>query len=131
MTDGSPKPGAEKELDALRERVAELEGLGAENKQTEEALRDSEQRFRELAEMFPEVIFETNLKGDLTFVSRRGYEVFGYSVQDFERGINALDIIALQERERARRTSDVCSQGRRSVRTNTRGLLEGAGRSPS
>ena len=86
------------------DRVTGVHGVLAditEQKQAEEDLRDSEQRFRELAEMFPEIIFETNLKGDLTFVSKRAYQVFGYSIQDFERGINALDIIALPDREKA------------------------------
>jgi PAS domain S-box-containing protein len=38
---------------------------------------------------------------NLTFVNRRALELFGYAQQAFDKGINALDMIAPQDRERA------------------------------
>jgi len=73
----------------------------SELKETEYALRESEKRFRNLAELMPETIFEADLEGNLTFVNRKAYDYFGYTRQDFERGLNCFDMIAPDDRERA------------------------------
>ena len=72
-----------------------------ESKQKENALQESEERFRELAELMPETIFEADLKGDLTFVNRKAYDHFGYTEKDFNQGLNAFDMIIPQDRDRA------------------------------
>ena len=72
-----------------------------ERKQAENALIESRERFKELAELLPETIFETDMEGNLTFVNRSAFKQFGYDVEDFERGLNAFDMIAPSHRERA------------------------------
>ena len=72
-----------------------------ERKQTEEALRASEQRFRELADMLPGVVFEADRDLNLTYVNRDALEVFGYSRQEFEQGLNGLEMIIPEDRNRA------------------------------
>ena len=67
----------------------------------EEALRSSEKRFRELADSLPQVIFETDQKGKLTYVNQNAYDLFGYTRNDFEKGINAIDMLIAEDRERA------------------------------
>jgi PAS domain S-box-containing protein len=86
----------------------ELVLLGAvtditERKQAEEMLRESEKRFRNIAEMLPEVVFELDLSGNLIFANRKAYEIFGYSEEAFARGLNAFDMIAPEERDIARK----------------------------
>jgi PAS domain S-box-containing protein len=66
-----------------------------------EALRNSEERFRELAETLPETVFETDLQGMVTFANRNAFDCFGYTQQDFAGGLNALDFIATCDIERA------------------------------
>jgi PAS domain S-box-containing protein len=73
----------------------------AERKQAEEALRESRERFRELAELLPETIFETDMQGGLTFVNRSAFNQFSYVPEDFEESLNAFDMIAPLDRERA------------------------------
>ncbi len=73
-----------------------------ERKRTEAALRQSEERFRELAELLPEIVFEMDAKGRITFVNRKSYDLTGYSVDDFERGFEAVDLLVQEDRERAR-----------------------------
>lgn len=72
-----------------------------ERKRNKEALRESENRYRELAEMLPQVVFEVDLRGHFIFFNRHGLELFGYTAED----LNSLDIfqlIAPHDRERAR-----------------------------
>ncbi len=67
----------------------------------EEALRESEERFHSLSELLPEAIFEMNLDGRLTFVNRFAFEQFRYSLESFEQGLNAFDMIVPEDRQRA------------------------------
>lgn len=71
-------------------------------KQAEQALVESESRFRELAEMLPEVIFETDTNLNLTYANQHAFELFRYSVEDFEQGLNGLDMIELKDRDRVK-----------------------------
>lgn len=73
----------------------------AERKQAEEALVESRGRFKDLAELLPGTIFETDLNGNLTFVNRSAFKQFGYEVEDFEKGLNAFDMIEPSDRGRA------------------------------
>ena len=72
-----------------------------ERKRTEEALRESEKRFRDLSEMLPEIAFETDADMNLSFASKQAFTLFGYSQQEFEDGINALDLLVSEDKERA------------------------------
>ena len=68
---------------------------------TEEALRESEKRFRELADSLPQVVFETDEKGNLPFANENAFIVFGYTRDDFDKGINVLQAIIPAEHKRA------------------------------
>jgi PAS domain S-box-containing protein len=72
-----------------------------ENKRSEELLRKSEFRFRELAEMLPSVVFETDAQGILTFVNRKAFDRFEFTQEDFAGGLNALDMVKTDDRDRA------------------------------
>lgn len=66
-----------------------------------EALRANAERYRELADLLPETIFEINADGRLTYVNMKAFHHFGYTQEDFEAGILAVDIVAPQDRPRA------------------------------
>ncbi|MFZ5572134.1 MAG: PAS domain S-box protein [Thermodesulfobacteriota bacterium] len=70
-------------------------------KRFESDLRRSEQRFRALAELLPQTVFEMDLDGRLSFVNNNALEVFGYSPRDIGNGLNALDMLVPEDRERA------------------------------
>ena len=65
--------------------------------QAREALRRSEERFRELAESLPEVIFEINNEGFFTYVNQNALDSFGYTTEEFNAGIHALDMVVEEE----------------------------------
>jgi PAS domain S-box-containing protein len=85
----------------------ELTLLGAvtditERKHSEERLRESEERCRNIAEMLPEVVFELDLSGNLIFANRKAFEIFGYTEEAFVRGLNAFDMVVPEERAQAK-----------------------------
>jgi diguanylate cyclase (GGDEF)-like protein/PAS domain S-box-containing protein len=63
------------------------------SKQAEAALRDSEERFKGLADLLPQSVWETDRDGNFTYVNKAGYEIFGYRPEDFESGISVCDVV--------------------------------------
>ncbi len=82
-------------------RIAGIAEDVSDRKQAEVALRESEERFRELAELMPETIFEMELDGTLTFVNRNAYNYFGYTPADLKKGVNCMDMLIPEDRQRA------------------------------
>jgi len=73
-----------------------------ERKAAEEALRLSEEKFRELVELLPEMIFECDLDGCVTYLSQQGFALFGVGIEDFEKGVILSDYLIPEDRERAK-----------------------------
>lgn len=73
-----------------------------ERKRAEEENRESAKRYRELANSLPEIVFEADCQGKLTFVNEKAFEMSGYSRQDFERGLSAFDFFAPEEQKKVR-----------------------------
>jgi len=69
-----------------------------ERKLAETALIESEKQFRELAELLPETIFETDTHGIITFVNQKAFDLFGFTREDFKIGINLYDLITPKDR---------------------------------
>jgi PAS domain S-box-containing protein len=71
----------------------------SERKAMEEALRKSEQKFRELADLLPQTIFELDLGGNVTYLNKAGRIAFGLSENDIgfpaTSGIVAEDHVRL------------------------------------
>ncbi len=85
-----------------------------ELKRIEEQLKVSEKRFRELAEMLPLPVFETDRACMLTYGNEQAFQSFGYDPTDDRREIHLLEMIVPEDRERAR--------------THIERILNGAGR---
>lgn len=84
-TEGDGDPAVE--LRRLRQRVAELEAAEAERIKAEEALRQSEERYRTLMEEMREGYFETDLAGNYTFFNDVICSQLGYTREEL-MGIN-------------------------------------------
>ena len=73
-----------------------------ERKKAEEVLRRSEERYRELANSLPEIVFEADLTGKITFFSQRTLETTGYTREDLENGLNMLKFVVPEEQEKVK-----------------------------
>jgi PAS domain S-box-containing protein len=63
-------------------------------------LSESEARFRELANLLPQIVFEINQRGNYTFVNRSGIASAGYTEEEVLSGLNALQTFVEQDRGR-------------------------------
>ncbi len=70
-------------------------------KHAEQALQESQERFRELTELLPETIFEMDAKGNLTFVNQKAFEHFHLSRVEFEAGMSGFELFFPEDRPRA------------------------------
>jgi len=73
-----------------------------EHRRLEVELRQSEARYRDLADLLPETVIELDAKGNITFANRNAFNTFGYTQDDFDNGLNAFQMIIPQDRDRAR-----------------------------
>ncbi|MEW5734272.1 MAG: response regulator [Thermodesulfobacteriota bacterium] len=115
LLDITERKKAEMELAAARDRLeervaartAELETANRalaqeviERNSAEAALRESERRFRQMAQMLPETVFEAEPGGRFTFLNRRSYEAFGYDPGDPDMPLSLSGLIAPEDRKR-------------------------------
>jgi diguanylate cyclase (GGDEF)-like protein/PAS domain S-box-containing protein len=77
--------------------------LAITNIRAEEALVMSEQKYYDLIQSLPEVIFELDREGRFTYINDRATDLLGYSRQEF-LGMSSLDIVT--DRARAQRGID-------------------------
>jgi PAS domain S-box-containing protein len=75
-------------------------------KQIEASIRESEAKFRELADLLPQTVFETDLKGNFRFTNKSSFELFGYTQEDFFQGLNALQMFIPEDRDRLQRDAE-------------------------
>jgi PAS domain S-box-containing protein len=64
-------------------------------------LGESERRFRELADLLPQVVFETDVQGNLSYLNRVGFASAGYTEDDLRKGLNAFQMFVPEDRHRA------------------------------
>jgi len=95
--------GKKRTYEELEQRVKELERESVERKRAEEALTESESKYRELADLLPQTVFEVDERGNFTFANRYGFESYGYTRQDIDKGLNALQLFIPEDRERVMR----------------------------
>jgi PAS domain S-box-containing protein len=80
----------------------------------EAAIKESEQKYRDLADMLPQPVFEADLSGRLTYANRAAFDSFRYIRQDWERGVHVLDTVASDHRDRAKRNLSETMKGKKS-----------------
>ncbi|MDD1679790.1 MAG: PAS domain S-box protein [Methanomicrobiales archaeon] len=77
-----------------------------EHRRMDEQLEASEKRFRDLVNLLPQPVFEADASGILLFANRQAFLTFGYEPDDLKARFQVLDMIAPEDRERARMSID-------------------------
>ena len=70
------------EISVLQKRIQELEYSEADRKRSEEALRESEERYRSLVENASDTVFKTDNTGRFTFVNPAALRITGYKEEE-------------------------------------------------
>ena len=70
-----------------------------EFQKAQHALAASEERFRELADLLPQMVFEIDVEGRFLYANLAGFEWFGYTDEDLEKGVYDRDIIVPEEHD--------------------------------
>ncbi|MHA1149047.1 MAG: PAS domain S-box protein [Promethearchaeota archaeon] len=65
-----------------------------EKKKIQDALEKSEQKYRNLLKLIPDIIYEADREGKITYVNSIGLQKFGYTQEEVERGIYTHNLIA-------------------------------------
>lgn len=83
---------AERVIDAQGNPIGALSiGLDiTENKRAENALRESERKYRSLINNIPDVVWTTDSKGQTSYISNNVQEVYGYSASEIYRNSGEL-----------------------------------------
>jgi len=71
-----------------------------ERRKAEEVIRASEEKYRDLANLLPQTLFEIDLEGNFTFVNQYAYQFTGYTQEDIDNGLNAIQLFIPEDRER-------------------------------
>ena len=82
-----------------------------EQKLAQDTLIQSEKRYRDLADSLPQIVFETDENGNLTFVNHNAFNMFGYSQHDLDSGINILEMLIPEDRNRAKKEIQILMRG--------------------
>jgi PAS domain S-box-containing protein/putative nucleotidyltransferase with HDIG domain len=70
-------------------------------KLVEQSLSESEERFRNMANLLPQTIYETDEKGNFTFINSQGLNICGYTEADIAAGVNFLQAVHPGDHDRA------------------------------
>ncbi len=77
----------------------------SERKHAEEALRESEEKYKTLVETSPDSVAATDMEGRIIFASPQTLKMLGYKRTQELVGKSAFDLIAPEDHERARKDS--------------------------
>jgi len=91
----------------LRQHYEHLQDLVKERTRQ---LSESEARFRELADLLPQIVFEIQEDGKIQFLNRLGLRSLGYSEEELQ-SLNAFQVFSPEEVDRARESANRVMRG--------------------
>ena len=84
----------------------------SERKRAEQELKASEERFRNLADMLPQPIYESDLVGRILYANQSAFRIFGYKKDDLKAsGLVSFNLLAEEDREEAWKNAKRLLQG--------------------
>ncbi len=86
----------------------------SERVEAQNKLSDSEKKYRELTDLLPQTVFEVDTKGNLLFVNDAAFEIFRYSREDFNRGLNVFNMLAEEDIDKAKELFKIKQNGQKT-----------------
>lgn len=80
--------------------VKEVNRMASQIAARDRELRESKERFEELANSLPEIVYEADERGRFSFVNRSGLRSFGYEHRHLAEGLHIVDLFSPDERTR-------------------------------
>jgi PAS domain S-box-containing protein len=74
----------------------------SKRKRDEESVRDSERKFRELADLLPALVFESDANGNISYINETARSMVGLSMEDVAKGLTIYDMISEEDKPKAR-----------------------------
>lgn len=72
-----------------------------ERKRAETALKETEEKYHDLAELLPEIVFETDAHGRLAYANARATALLGLTADDVTNGFSIFELIEPDQRDAA------------------------------
>ena len=101
ITQARARARAERSAAEVRESEAAMRSILEERQRVEDALRESEERYRELVENANDIVFTLDLAGNMTSVNKAVEAVTGYSREEL-LGMNLTDFLTSESVARSR-----------------------------
>jgi PAS domain S-box-containing protein len=96
----------EQAAEEVQSRIARLQHELLARQRSEDELVESRRRFRDMSNLLPQMIWEVDIEGNVTFANKQALEAFGYSIGDSDKKNspppNAILAVIPEERERMR-----------------------------
>jgi PAS domain S-box-containing protein len=109
---------------ALIKRGGEWEIIeSSERKRTEEAIQESESKYRSLIENLKDIVFTIDLDGKITFASPSIEEILGYKSEEVINK-NIIDFVPVKDRQRAIETIPKGMKGERITQYQTQAITK-------
>ncbi len=83
-------------------RISKLQEDANLQQEFGKSLRESEKKYKDLAELLPQFVFETDDKGNILFFNRFALERLGYTQDDFNKGLHAFQMFIPEDLDRVR-----------------------------
>jgi PAS domain S-box-containing protein len=104
--DSNQAPDLQNSAKEIKQIYGEFRNLFSQlkiwEKQRDNAMRnadDNQQRYRELADMLPQSVFETDMYGNYSYVNKAWYQAFGYSEKELHDGLNLIETLVSENAE--------------------------------
>jgi PAS domain S-box-containing protein len=88
-----------------------------ERKQTQEALKENEKKYRVLYDFLPIPVYEMDFEANITSVNRAIYETFGGTEDDLKNGFKAWQLLSPEEIEKSKKNIQSLLKGKQIAGT--------------
>lgn len=86
----------------------------------EEELIRGERKYRDLADLLPQIVFGLDGNGYITFVNSQAYELTGYTSDDVASGLSVIQMVAPEDRDRLKANMEAIFRGNKPSKNEYR-----------